>query len=678
MALLHRNPAPRPAPAQQAAISARPAAIERPMADAVRALLADTGHGDGRAHMFADAATVLWTRFLSFDAADPHWPDRDRFVVSADALALLRVLLDLTGHKRIATDARRGPQLAIATNEEWRAHPAVAPSMGPPGQALASAIGLALAERLLAARFGKSLVDHRTWVIASDADLMSGIGHESGSFAGWLKLDRMAVLWAHPEAVNAETEDVLKRFAAYGWAVRRVPAGETVPLTAALSFAVRSRKPVLIALASPASRPSSARAGGDGRTAGMVGWRPAFGVSNAALARWRAAGERGSTVRRAWLKRAAGHPMRAEFERVMAGRLPDGLREVLAAHKVQRAARASACAPHEAAHDLVATLMPGVPELIAGAAPGAEQDPPFAATAGSIGAGNFRGRFIGHGIGDHGLAAAMNGVALHGGVIPIAESALTGSDAIRPALRLAAQSGRRVIHVLTQDFSGNDRYGGQYGRHSFGSGAPPPHQPAGHLASLRAVPDLYVYRPADAIETAECWELALRRADGPSLLVVSRERVPPLGRDVGRNACARGGYVLAEAGGARQATLIASGAEVAVAAGARQMLAADGIAVAVVSLPCWELFALQDEAYRAGVLGSAPRVGIEAALGFGWERWLGEDGWFLGLPEAGPGGAGLDLAGYGGLTAEAVAAALRKRLGRERPGETTDVQENRH
>ncbi len=571
MALLQQNTAPAsPAPAEQAAVPARPASIERPMAGALRAVLADPAIGGefGGVHVpsiLADAATVLWTRFLTFDAADPHWPDRDRFIVSAEAAPLLCALLHLTGDDGFGIEtAQRWRHPVLAGEDDRRSHPAIEPSLGPPGQALATGIGLALAERLLAERFGKSLVDHRTWVIASDADLIAGIGHEAASLAGRLKLNRIAVLWeaathsGADEQPAPQSDDVAKRFASYGWAVRRVDGSDLVQVAAALSFAMRSRKPTLVACADLGMVAEPARIA---RRAKPV--QPHAAIPDIVLTRWKAVGARGAARRRGWLKRAARHKMRAEFERAIAGRPPNGLRDAFAAWKCQLGDGGTAVAPGDAARRILASVLPLMPDVIGGAACLAGPDRALPDGGRGIGSGKDRGRSCRLALRDHGMAAAMTGMALHGGIVPCAGAALAFSDAIRPALRLAARTRKRMIHFLEHEAVGCGADGAA-------------HQPAGHLASLRAVPNLHVYRPADAIETAECCELALHRADGPSLLVLTREPVPILRANTGRNLSARGGYVLAEAEGRRRATLIASGGEVALAMAARQGTGAAG------------------------------------------------------------------------------------------------------
>jgi transketolase len=368
------------------------------------------------------------------------------------------------------------------------------------------------------------------------------------------------------------------------------------------------------------------------------------------LERWRAIGSRGATGRRAWLKRLAHSAMRGEFERVTARRLPDNWHEAVAALRQEIAEAKPRMATRQSSQKALEALVPATPELVGGSADLTGSNLTFVKAMGTVGAGNFAGRYLHFGVREHGMAAAANGMSVHGGLIPYTGTFFVFTDYMRPAIRIGAIMRAHVIHVLTHDSIGLGEDG-------------PTHQPVEHLASLRAMPHLHVFRPAEAMETAECWELAIRRTDGPSLLVLTRQALPTMRTDTAENRCARGGYVLAEADGPRQATLIATGSEVSIAMTARESLAAEGVAVAVVSLPCWELFALQDEAYRAEVLGGVPRIGIEAAGGFGWERWLGNDGIFIGMTGFGASAPYEDLYKHFGITPEAIVAAVRRRLG---------------
>ncbi len=678
MAALDAMTAEPAARAAQADILARPITDARRMADAIRVLAIDaveaakSGH-PGMPMGMADAAQVLWSRFLKFDAADPRWPDRDRFVLSAGhGSMLLYALLHLTGHAGMGIEElKRFRQLhsPAAGHPEFGEHPGIETTTGPLGQGIATAVGMALAERMLAARFGRSLVDHRTWVVASDGDLMEGISHEAASFAGHLGLDRLTVLFDDNSiSIDGDTDlscsdDQLKRFAAYGWAVRRVDGHNAEEVASALSFAMRSKKPTLIAcrtIIGFGAPKKAGTAGSHGSPLGSeeaaaaksaLGWNhPPFEVPDGLRALWEAVGSRGGSARRAWLKRLAKHPMRAEFERAVAGKLPETWHGVAAALRAEIAASAPKLATRQASQKALEALVPAIPELVGGSADLTGSNLTHVKGMASVTPGNFGGRYIHYGVREHGMAAAMNGMALHGGIVPYSGTFLVFSDYMRPAIRLAALMRQRVIHVLTHDSIGLGEDG-------------PTHQPVEHLAALRAIPNVFVFRPADTMETAECWELALRRADGPSLLALTRQGMPALRREAGENRSARGGYVLAEADGARAVTLIATGSEVSIAMAARDKLAADGIAAAVVSLPCWELFAEQDEGYRAAVLGTAPRVGVEAALSFGWDRWLGPNGTFVGMTGFGASAPYEDLYRQFGITPDAVATAARKAIG---------------
>jgi transketolase len=668
-----------PALALQAEILSRPITENRRMADVIRALAIDavekanSGH-PGMPMGMADAATVLWTKFHKFDASAPRWPDRDRFVLSAGhGSMLLYSLLHLTGHAGMGMDQLktfRQLHSAAAGHPEWGENPAIETTTGPLGQGLATAVGMALAERILAARFGKPLVDHRTWVIASDGDLMEGISHEAMGLAGHLGLAKLTVLYddnhisIDGNTALAVSDDVLKRFIAHQWAVRRVDGHDPEQVAAALAMAVRSRKPTLIACrtiigfgaptkAGTAAAHGAALGAAEAAAAKQaLGWTaPPFTVPDDLAAKWLAVGQRSAGARKSWLGRLAKSNLRPEFERAIAGELPANWGDAVAALKQEIADSKPKIASRQAGQKVLETLVPATPELVGGSADLTGSNLTLVKGQAVIAPGDFNGRYIHYGVREHGMAAAANGLALHGGIIPYTGTFFIFTDYMRPAIRLGAIMRQRVIHVLTHDSIGLGEDGTT-------------HQPVEHLASLRAMPNVHVFRPADTMETVECWELAVRRTDGPSLLILTRQALPALRFDATENLSARGGYVLAEAEGPRQATLIATGSEVSLAMDARAQLAAGGIQSAVVSLPCWELFDAQDADYRAAVLGTAFRVGIEAAGGFGWERLLGPDGVFIGMPGFGASAPADVLYKYFGITADAAAAAVRKRLGK--------------
>jgi transketolase len=678
MASTGELPTDNPALAVQAAILARPMTPERRQADVIRALAIDAvekaniGH-PGAPMGMADMAVALWGKFLKFDAADPRWPDRDRFVLSnGHASMMLYAVLYLTGYPGMdIEDIKRFRQLhsPAAGHPEYGESPGIETTTGPLGQGIATAVGMALAERLLAARFGKSLVDHRTWVFCGDGCLMEGISHEAAGLAGRLNLNKLTVLWddnhisIDGDTALATADDMMKRFASYGWATRLVDGHDPVQLAAAMAMATRSQKPTFIACRTIIGFGAPTKAGtnsvhgsvlGPAEAQGakaLLGWNYApFEVPDGLLEQWRAFGVRGEAPRRAWLKRLAKHPMRAEFERVMAGTLPANFHETIATLRADLAAKKPKLASRAASQRALESLVPALPELVGGSADLTGSNLTFVKGMGTVTPGNFAGRYIHYGIREHGMAAAMNGIAVHGGLIPYGGTFFCFTDYMRPAIRIAALMRVRVIHVLTHDSIGLGEDG-------------PTHQPVEQLASFRAMPNVWMMRPADAMETAECWELAIRRTDGPCLMALSRQSLPAYRTDTAENRSARGGYVLAEADGPRQATILATGSEVTIAMTARDALAAEGIKVAVVSLPCWELFAAQDESYRAGVLGGAPRVAIEAGSSFGWDRWLGPDGVFIGLDHFGASAPYEEVYKEFGITSDAIVAAVKKKLG---------------
>jgi len=662
--------------ARQAKLLAAPATQDRALANAIRALAIDavetakSGH-PGMPMGMADAASLLWRKHLRYDAADPLWWDRDRFILSAGhGSMLLYALLHLTGHEGMGIEEiKKFRQLhsPAAGHPEYHEHPAIEMTTGPLGQGLATAVGFAIAERLLAAKFGKSLVDHRTWVIAGDGCLMEGISHEAGALAGHLKLNKLIVLFDDNNiSIDGGTEistseDPLKRFAGYGWATKRVDGHDFTALQAALVWAQKSAKPVMIACKTIIGLGAPTKAGTAGVHGAALGGAEAegakaalgwphlpFTVPDEIYAPWREAGARGAGARRAWLKRLAKHSQRAEFERVMAGKLPEGLAETLSAYKAQLAAQKPKLATRQASQKALEVLIPAMPELVGGSADLTGSNLTLVKGMAGATADNFAARYIYYGVREHGMGAALNGIALHGGLIPYGGTFFVFSDYMRPAIRLGALMGVRTIHVHTHDSIGLGEDG-------------PTHQPIEHLASFRAMPNVLVLRPADAMETTEAWEIALHNAGGPSLLVLSRQAVPALRQDSNGNKSARGAYVLAEANGKRAATIIATGTEVSLAMAARETLAAEGIEVAVVSAPCFELFARQDPDYREAVLGQAPRIGVEAAIGFGWERWLGPDGVFIGMTGFGASAPAERLYEHFGITEAAIIAAVKSK-----------------
>ncbi len=666
--------------AEAPALSDKQSPEHRAMANAIRALAMDaveqakSGH-PGMPMGMADVATVLFTRFLKFDPQDPTWPDRDRFVLSAGhGSMLLYALLHLTGYPAMTLDElKRFRQLGSRTpgHPEFGHAPGVETTTGPLAQGLGNAVGMALAERLLAARFGAEAVDHHTYVIAGDGCLMEGVSHEAISLAGHLRLNKLIVLF-DDNAVSidgptslAVSDDQLARFAACGWATRAIDGHDPDAVAAALDWARRNDRPTMIACRTTIAYGAPIKAGtaaahgaplGAGEVAGArqrLGWSYApFEVPDDVLARWRATGARGAATRGEWQRRIEKLPAerRAEFRRIVAGKLPKRWTDVAAAYKAKLAAEKPAMATRVASQQALDVLTPVIPEMIGGSADLTGSNNTKAKGFAVVTRDDFSGRYIHYGVREHGMAAAMNGMALHGGVIPFGGTFLVFTDYCRPSIRLAAVMGKRVIYVMTHDSIGLGEDG-------------PTHQPVEHLASLRAMPNLQVMRPADAIETLECWEAALAREDGPTVLALTRQNVPAIRTaHTQENLAARGGYVVADSEGERQMTLIGTGSELSIALKARDLLAAEGVKAAVVSLPCWSLFDRQTAKYRRAVLGPArcPRVAVEAGVGMGWEKYLGSKSAFVGMTGFGASAPYADLYRHFGITPEAVAAAAKK------------------
>jgi transketolase len=592
---------------------------------------------------------------------------------------LLYGLLNLLGYEDM-------PLEQIKRFRQWGArtagHPEAEPSAGietttgPLGQGLATAVGMAIAERHLEARFGSALVDHYTWVIASDGDLMEGISHEAISLAGHLRLNRLIVLF-DDNSISidgpidlAESGNQLARFEAAGWATLAVDGHDPEQIAGALETARENGKPTLIACRTVIGKGAPNKAGTaavHGSPLGTEEWRAArralgyesqpFEVPESVIASWREAGRRGIGERRAWEGRleAAEESVRDVFLRALSGELPPITDKALTEFKRQLTDERPAMATRKASGEVLEKLTVAVPELLGGSADLTGSVNTKTKALDILTAGNYGGRYIHYGVREHAMAAAMNGMALHGGVIPYGGTFLVFSDYSRPAVRLSALMRQRVIHVFTHDSIGLGEDG-------------PTHQPVEHLASLRAMPNLRVFRPADAMETAECWELALQYRDGPSAMILTRQNVPAVRITANReHSSARGGYQLKSASAGAEVTLIATGSEVHIALEARESLEALRVPTRVVSIPCWELFAEQDEVYRNETLGpDTLRVGIEAACGFGWERWLGPDGIFIGMEGFGASAPYQDLYRNFGITAEAVVRAVRTALaGRE-------------
>ncbi|WFP79091.1 transketolase [Mesorhizobium sp. WSM4906] len=658
-----------------AALKSVAAAVsERDMANAIRALAMDSvqkansGH-PGMPMGMADVATVLFGRFINIDPTAPDWPDRDRFVLSAGHGSMLQYALHyLLGYEDMPIEElQQFRQLGSRT----AGHPehghalGIETTTGPLGQGISTAVGMALAERMLAARHGADLVDHYTYVIAGDGCLQEGISHEAIDLAGHLKLSRLIVLWDdNAISIDGPTSlstsmDQPARFKAAGWLVQSVDGHDMEAVAAAIETARQSDRPSLIACRTVIGK-GAPNLGGSEKTHGAplgdaeiaatrqnIGWAYApFEMPDDILSAWREIAERGQAARRAWEQRLAASPRREAFERAIGGKLPDAVFEALGAFRKEHVEKATKVATRKASEMALAAINGSTDLTVGGSADLTHSNLTITKGMDRIVPGGYAGRYIHYGIREHGMAAAMNGIALHGGFVPYGGTFLCFADYARGAMRLSALMGQRVVYVMTHDSIGLGEDG-------------PTHQPIEHLAMLRATPNLNVFRPADIVETAECWELALKSETRPSVLVLSRQNLPMLRQAHGdENRSGRGAYVLREPSAHRAVTLVATGSEVEIAVAAAERLETEhGIAAAVVSMPCWEVFEEQDGDYRKSVLGSAPRVAVEAAARLGWDRWIGDTGAFVGMTGFGASAPAPDLYRHFDITPEAVAAA---------------------
>jgi transketolase len=653
------------------------AASEKDMANALRALAMDavqkanSGH-PGMPMGMADVAAVLFNRFVTIDPANPNWADRDRFVLSAGhGSMLLYGINHLLGYADMPIEElKRFRQLGSRTagHPEYGHADGIETTTGPLGQGIATAVGMALAERMMAARFGAGLVDHYTYVIAGDGCLQEGISHEAIDLAGHLKLSRLIVLWDDnhisidgPTSLSTSMDQKM-RFRAAGWDVQAIDGHDIDAIGAAIEKAKKTKKPSLIACRTLIGKGAPNLQGSEkthgaplgaeeiAATRANIGWNhePFFVPQNIYDA-WHKVAGRGAAARAEWEKRLASSPKRTRFEAAVSGEVPASVARGLAAFRKEHVGKATKVATRKASEMALGVINGATTLTVGGSADLTHSNLTVTKGLERVAPGRYKGRYIHYGIREHGMAAAMNGIALHGGFIPYGGTFMVFSDYARGAMRLSALMGKRVVYVMTHDSIGLGEDG-------------PTHQPIEHLAMLRATPNMTVLRPADIIETAEAWEIALNNNDGPTVLVLSRQNLPMLrDRHDKDNRSARGAYVLRETNGARDVTILATGSEVEIAkAASDRLLANHGIKAAVVSMPSWELFTAQDEAYRAKVLGKAPRIAIEAAARMGWDRWLGENGAFIGMNSFGASAPAGDLYKHFGITAEAAAdAALR-------------------
>jgi transketolase len=619
----------------------------------------------------ADIATVLFTQFLKFDPSDPKWPDRDRFVLSAGhGSMLIYALLHLTGYEAMTLDELKSfRKLHSKTpgHPENFITPGVETTTGPLGQGIANAVGMAIAERHLNATFG-DVVDHRTYVLASDGDLMEGISQEAIALAGHLKLNRLVVLFddngitIDGKLSLSDSVDQVKRFESAGWLASRIDGHDPVAIAAALKKAQSADKPVMIACKTTIGFGAPSKAGsekshgsplGADEIAGArkaLGWPHApFVIPDDILGDWRKAGQRSKELRKAWDNKLAGlaPEVKSEFERRINGVLPKALADAVKSVKETLVKTPKDIATRASSEFALESLVPAVPEMIGGSADLTGSNNTRTKSMKAIHASDFSGRFINYGIREHGMAAAMNGMTLHGGIIPYSGTFLVFSDYCRPAIRLAALMGERVIHVMTHDSIGLGEDG-------------PTHQPVEHLAALRAIPNLNVFRPCDAVEAIECWELALRSKGTPSVLALTRQNLPQLRTAYNAdNLCAAGAYeIMGVEGDNVDVSIFATGSEVAIAVEAAQLLNRQGKPARVVSVPCFELFLSLPAEQRHPILGGAEvNVAVEAGIRQGWDEIIGANGVFVGMSGFGASAPHKDLYSHFGITPEAVAAA---------------------
>ncbi len=653
------------------------------MANAIRFLSMDavekanSGH-PGLPMGAADIATVLYTRFLTHDPKHPHWPDRDRFVLSAGhGSMLLYSLLYLSGYEDITLDEIRNfRQLGSRTagHPEYGHAAGIETTPGPLGQGLANAVGMAMAERILNARFGDELVDHHTYVLAGDGCLMEGISQEAIALAGHLRLNKLIVMWDDNDisidgpVSLADSTDQAKRFQASGWNTLAADGHDPDAIAAAIEQARASDRPTLIAFKTKIGFGAPPKAGTNkvhgsplgaeeiAATRKALGWEAeAFVVPSDILDDWRLAGLRSAKERKEWEKRlaAADADTRTEFERRMSGELPAALEAAMADYKRKLASDKPKVATRKSSEMALEVVNAAVPETVGGSADLTGSNNTKTSQTKPISAADFSGRYIHYGIREHGMAAAMNGITLHGGLIPYGGTFLTFSDYARPAMRLASLMGIRTIFVMTHDSIGLGEDG-------------PTHQPVEHLAALRAIPNHYVFRPADAMETAECWQIALASTKTPSTLALTRQNLPALRTEyTSDNLCELGAYEIATASDNALVTIFASGSEVEIALAARAALEKRGHPTRVISVPCFELFEKQDANYRAAILGTSPvKVAIEAGIRQGWDALIGTDGIFIGMEGFGASAPAEQLYKHYGITADATVAAAEARLGK--------------
>ena len=636
---------------------------------------ANSGH-PGMPMGMADVATVLFSKFLKFDPKDPNWPDRDRFILSAGhGSMLIYSLLHLTGYKDMTMEQIKNfRQIGSNTagHPEYGHTAGVETTTGPLGQGIANAVGFALAERQMNARYGNELVDHHTYVIAGDGCLMEGISQEAIALAGHLKLNKLIVFWDDNNiSIDGSIElsdstDQHKRFQASGWKTIAVDGHNPRKIANAIRSAQKSDKPTMIACKTTIGKGAPTKAGtnkahgsplGDEEIAGVrkaIGWEHGpFEIPDDVYKMWARPGRKGRRANKAWKESLKGHSKADDFNRAIKGELNAGWEEDFQAYKDSLAKEKPKLATRASSNGALKVLTASLTDMVSGSADlEGSNKTRTPSTVPDIQAGNYNGRYVNYGIREHAMGAAMNGMALHGGILPYAGTFLVFADYCRPAIRLSALMGAKVIYVMTHDSIGVGEDG-------------PTHQPVEHVASLRAIPGLYTFRPADALETAECWELSVKRNEGPSLLALTRQGLPAVRDDASKNMCERGAYVIQPGEGADDIVLLASGSEVSIALGAHKELAAQEISARVVSVPCLELFLAQGEKYVRSVIGKdLPKIAVEAGIRQGWSPLLNREDGFIGMTGFGASGPGGALYEHFGITSQAIVSKAKEMLDR--------------
>ncbi len=645
------------------------------MSNAIRALAMDavqkanSGH-PGMPMGMADVATVLYTKFLKFDPKNPSWPDRDRFILSAGHGSMLLYALNyLTGYEKITLDEIKNfRQLHSKTpgHPEVDVSCGIETTTGPLGQGISTAVGFALAEQILASRYGADLVDHHTYVIASDGDLMEGVSHESCAIAGQMKLGKLIVLY-DDNGITIDgstdlsfTENTAARFEAYGWDVQKVDGHDMAQIEKAIAKAQKTDTPSIICCKTVIGFGSPNKAGKSSSHGSPLGedeitasrevlkWmNMPFDMPVEVLEQWRGVGAKGAEDYSAWAFCLKSSEHKEEFEMMMRPDVTHAMKPVIKALKKDFAENKPKLATRQTSGECLEKLVPALKQLIGGSADLTGSNNTKVKMSKIITKDDYNGNYINYGVREHGMAAVMNGMTLHGGVIPYAGTFLQFADYSRPAIRLAALMRQRVVHVMTHDSIGLGEDG-------------PTHQPVEHLAALRAIPNCYVYRPCDGVETAECWELALTHTDAPAILSLTRQGLPTVREADAENKSAKGAYILKDSNGAPKVTIFATGSEIEIALDAAANI---GDGVRVVSVPCMDLFLEQDEAYIESLCGGdSIKVAIEAAIRQGWDALIGRKGIFIGMKSFGDSAPAGTLYKHFGITAEAVVEAVKKKM----------------